>query len=72
MAMPMQHSLRVHQEQVASPVKDEHYQVSARHPLRPIRVKTGTERTFITLGLVADAFLWAAAAASTSELPDPD
>lgn len=43
----MQHSLRVHQEQVASPVKDERYEVSARRPLRPIRLKIGTEHTFI-------------------------
>jgi len=49
-------------------IKDEHYEVSAGRPLRPIRVKTGTERTFIGLGPVAEAFLRAAAAAGTSRL----
>src|SRR5215831_6138792 len=49
-------------------IKDEHYEVGARRPLRPIRVKTGTERAFIALGPVAEAFLRAAAAAGTSRL----
>ena len=49
-------------------IKDEHYEVSARRPLRPIRVKTGTESAFIALGPVAEAFLRGAAAAGTSRL----
>jgi transposase len=49
-------------------IKDEHYGVGAQRPLRPIRVKTGTERAFIALGPVAEAFLRAAAAAGTSRL----
>jgi len=49
-------------------IKDEHYEVGARRPLRPIRVKTGTERAFIALGPLAEAFLRAAAAAGTSRL----
>jgi transposase len=49
-------------------IKDEHYEVGTKRPLRPIRVKTGTERAFIALGPVAEAFLRAAAAAGTSRL----
>src|SRR5262249_59905484 len=41
-------------------IKDEHYEVDARRPLRPIRVKTGTERAFIALHPVVAAFLRAA------------
>ena len=46
----------------------EDYEVGSRRPLRPIRVKTGTERAFIALGPVAEAFLREAAAAGTSRL----
>ena len=49
-------------------IKDEHYEVGVRRPLRPIRVRTGTERAFIALGPVAEAFLRAAAAAGTTRL----
>ncbi len=49
-------------------IKDEHYKVGVQRPLRPIRVKTGTERAFIALGPVAEVFLRAAAAAGTTRL----
>jgi hypothetical protein len=49
-------------------IKDEHYPGSARRPLRPIRVRTGTERAFVALGPVAEAFLRSAAAVGTSRL----
>lgn len=49
-------------------IKDKHYPDNKRRPLRPIRVKTGTERAFIALGPVAESFLRAAAAAGTSRL----
>ncbi|TAL07570.1 MAG: IS21 family transposase [Chloroflexota bacterium] len=49
-------------------IKDEHYPGATRRPLRAIRVQTGTERAFIALGPVAEAFLRSAAAAGTSRL----
>ncbi len=49
-------------------IMNEHYQVGAQRPLRPIRVKTGTERAFIALGPVAEAVLRAVAAAGTTRL----
>jgi transposase len=49
-------------------IKDEHYQGKARIPARAIRVRTGTERSFIALGSAAEAFLRASAAAGTSRL----
>ncbi len=48
-------------------ILDQHYAVGAARPLRPIRVKTGTERAFLTLGPVAESFP-RAAAAGTSRL----
>lgn len=47
---------------------DEHYSVSAQRPLRPVRVKTATERAFLAFGPPAEAFLRAAAAAGTTRL----
>lgn len=49
-------------------IKDEHYEVGTKRPLRPIRVQTGTERAFLALGPVAEGFLRAAAAAGTTRL----
>jgi transposase len=49
-------------------IKDEHYQGAARRPFRAIRVRTASERAFICLGPVAEAFLRAAAAAGSSRL----
>lgn len=49
-------------------IKDEHYEVGARRPLRPIRVRTATERAFMALGPNAEAFLRSAAAAGTTRL----
>jgi transposase len=49
-------------------IKDEHYQGKSRVPARAIRVRTGTERDFIALGPVAEAFLRSAAATGSSRL----
>ena len=49
-------------------IKDEHYQGKPRVPARAIRVRTGTERAFISLGPAAEAFLRSAAATGTSRL----
>jgi transposase len=47
---------------------DEHYPTHARQPARPVRVRTATERSFLELGPLAEAFLRAAAAAGTARL----
>jgi transposase len=49
-------------------IKDEHYKGKSRMPARAIRVRTGTERSFIALGSSAEPFLRASAAAGTSRL----
>jgi len=49
-------------------ILDEHYPSHARQPARPVRVRTATERGFLELGVVAEAFLRAAAAAGTTRL----
>jgi len=49
-------------------ILDEHYPTHARQPARPVRVRTATERSFLALGPVAEAFLRAAAAAGTTRL----
>lgn len=49
-------------------IYDEHYQNKSRLPARAVRVRTGSERAFMALGPVAEAFLRSAAAAGTSRL----
>lgn len=49
-------------------ILDEHYERKSRVPARAVRVRTGTERAFMALGPVAEAFLRCAAAAGTSRL----
>jgi transposase len=49
-------------------IADEHYDRPARRPRRAVRARTGTERAFLALGPVAEAFLRAAAAAGTPRL----
>ena len=49
-------------------IKDEHYQGRTRLPARAVRIRTGTERAFLGLGPVAEAFLRSAAVAGTSRL----
>jgi len=49
-------------------IKDEHYQGRTRVPARAVRIRTGTERAFLALGPVAEAFLRSAAVAGTSRL----
>jgi hypothetical protein len=49
-------------------IKDEHYQGRPRVPTRAVRIRTGTERAFLALGPVSEAFLRAAAVAGTSRL----
>jgi transposase len=49
-------------------IVDEHYPNHRRQPARPVRVRTATERSFLELGPVAEAFLRAAAATGTRRL----
>lgn len=49
-------------------IKDAHYQGRTRLPTRAVRIRTETERAFLALGPIAEAFLRAAAAAGTSRL----
>ena len=49
-------------------IYDEHYGGKSRLPARAVRVRTGSERAFIALGPIAEAFLRSAAAAGTSRL----
>lgn len=49
-------------------ILDEHYPSHTRQPARPVRVRTATERSFLELGPVAEAFLRTAAAAGTTRL----
>lgn len=49
-------------------IYDEHYQSKSRLPAWAVRVRTGSERAFMALGPVAEAFLRSAAAAGTSRL----
>ena len=49
-------------------IRDEQYPSHARQPARPVRVRTATERSFLELGTLAEAFLRAAAAAGTTRL----
>ena len=48
---------------------DAHYGGPATPPRRAVRARTGTEKAFLALGPVAEAFLRAAAAAGQSRLP---
>jgi transposase len=50
-------------------IRDEHYPGKSGTPSRAIRTRTGSERAFMALGPIAEAFLRAAAAAGTSRLP---
>jgi hypothetical protein len=50
-------------------IKDEHYQGRSRVPARAIRIRTGTERAFLALGPVADAFLRSAGALAPHAWP---
>jgi transposase len=49
-------------------ILDEHYPNHRSQPARPVRVRTATERSFLALGPLAEAFLRAAAAAGTTRL----
>ena len=49
-------------------ILDEHYPSHSRQPARRLRVRTATERSFLELSPVAEAFLRAAAAAGTMRL----
>ena len=49
-------------------IKDEHYQGRPRVPTRAVRIRTETERAFLALGPIAEAFLRGAAAAGTVRL----
>ena len=49
-------------------IVDAHDPTRARQPARPVGVRTATERSFLELGPVAEAFLRAAAAAGTTRL----
>jgi len=50
-------------------IVDEHYGGPATRPRRAVRPRTATEKAFLALGPVAEAFLRAAAAAGQSRLP---
>lgn len=49
-------------------IVDDHYGGPRRYPARGVRARSGSERSFMALGPVAEAFLRAAAAAGTSKL----
>ncbi len=49
-------------------IVDAHDPTRARQPARPVGVRTATERSFLELGPLAEAFLRAAAAAGTTRL----
>jgi hypothetical protein len=50
-------------------IVDEHYGGPATPPRRAVRARTASEKAFLALGPVAEAFLRAAAAAGQSRLP---
>jgi transposase len=50
-------------------IRDEHYDRPAGRPIRAVRPRTPSERAFLALGPVAEAFLRAAAAAAVTKLP---